>query len=111
MPLWAAISNPSNPTVVVEGVGGVGAEVVELATIPSLARNEMPPWAAISELSNLMAVVEGVGNIGAEVAELAELLWERVMPSLARTAGCEIDGERRFSRLVERVFEDKVFLI
>ena len=27
------------------------------------------------------------------------------------TAGCEIEGERIFSRLVEGVFEDKVFLI
>ena len=27
------------------------------------------------------------------------------------TAGCEIEGERRFSRLVEGVFEDKVSLI
>jgi len=31
--------------------------------------------------------------------------------SFARTAGCGIEGERRFSKLVERDFEDKVFLI
>lgn len=62
----------------------------------------------ISDCSDLTAaVVEGVGSIGTEVAQLAKSSWEGVIPSLARTASCEIEG-RRFSKLVERDFEDKL---
>jgi hypothetical protein len=73
----------------------------------------MPPWSTISELSSLTSVVAGVRSIAAEIAELAKLSWEGAMAfaSFATTAGCEIEGERRFSKLVERDSEDKVFLI
>ena len=53
----------------------------------------------------------GVGSIAAEVSELAKLSWGGAIASFARTAGCGIEGERRFSKLLERDFEDKVFSI
>lgn len=73
----------------------------------------MPPWSTISELSSLTSVVAGVRSIAAEIAELVKLSWGGAMAfaSFATTASCEIEGERRFSKLVERDSENEVFLI
>lgn len=54
-----------------------------------------------------MAVVAGVRSVPAEASEVPELVklsWEGAIASFA-----EIEGERRFSRLVEKDFEE--FLI
>jgi hypothetical protein len=73
----------------------------EGAVLPSLA------WAAMSKLSNLTAVVEGVRRVGTCIVTLAGCGDE--LPLMA--AGCEIEDERRFSRLIERDCEDEVPLI